>query len=156
MIVDKNEPVMLFPHMFDELSPPPKGFEWVGEMTAERLERFHAKLQPADPLTECIGWTGAHNGRGYPVFAVGRRMVIAGRIALLDIGRFPSDDPRYDPGVAVEAHHTCGNPGCVNPYHLMWATRGDHREFHQALTEIIDEPIDGSWFLIEPWRNERA
>ncbi len=59
---------------------------------------------------ECWEWT-AHRNRGhYGVFSLNGRNIIASRASyLLFVG---SISPGY------EVHHTCHNPGCINPKHL--------------------------------------
>lgn len=63
----------------------------------------------------CLIWPYGLDGRGYPFLKVNRRRVIGTRhICTLTHGAPPS--PTH------QAAHSCGNPSCVNPRHLRWAT----------------------------------
>ncbi|MGB2711411.1 MAG: HNH endonuclease signature motif containing protein [Conexibacter sp.] len=84
-------------------------------------ERFYAKVDRTAGDESCWPWTGAVQrsrggglrgrirlgGRGTPV-------VYAHRVALaLVTGTYPT---------SKEAAHTCDNPICCNPQHLVWMT----------------------------------
>jgi len=103
-------------------------------MTPEALGRMHEYIHPADPVTKCIHWSGAHNF-GYPIFNLGDGPMHVSRIVLIEIGRWPD---WADDGDKWHAHHTCFNGSCVNPYHLMWCTPAFHRELHQIARELDD------------------
>lgn len=60
--------------------------------------------------TDCIVWTGAVNGKGYPCFAVAGRSQLAHRLAWEDArGPIPED---------MTIDHTCRVRNCVNVDHL--------------------------------------
>lgn len=78
-------------------------------------ERFWAKVDRRDP-GECWRWTGATSGNGYGYIRVQGRPVKATRVAMQLDGR--------DPGTV--ARHTCDNPICCNPAHLISGTQADN------------------------------
>lgn len=111
-----------------------QGLEWVAYLTPEVYEAMHEFMLPMDKLTQCKEWCGKHDQYGYPVFHIpGSRTVHVSRIVLFEIGRVPDWD-RFEK--RWEAHHTCFNRGCVNPYHLMWCTPKLHKELHMIANEI--------------------
>lgn len=82
----------------------------------QRMEdRFWSKVRKSDG---CWDWTGAKDGSGYGSFHFGGRSARAHRVAYeLANGPIPAD-----------AHllHTCDNPGCVRPDHLVPGNRFDN------------------------------
>lgn len=42
-------------------------------------------------------------------------------------------DPRHDVS-DLQVHHRCNNPLCINPFHLQWVTKEEHRRLHAKLT----------------------
>jgi hypothetical protein len=77
----------------------------------------------------CWYWLGAVNNRGYGVFRVGRRVVMAHRHMFeLEHGRPPS-------GMVL---HTCGKKTCVNPKHLYEGSKPKPHDADAELLERID------------------
>lgn len=120
-----------------ELYPALAGFEWVDNFTGRIVERFYDRIGPEDPLTGCIEWLGGHS-MGYAKLFVAGEVIAAGRIAMFEIDRWPE----HDESARWEMHHTCENRGCVNPYHLIWCTPSEHREFHRILIETRSPKIE--------------
>jgi len=78
---------------------------------------------------KCWYWLGAVNNRGYGVFRVGRRVVVAHRHMFeLEHGRPPS-------GMVL---HTCGKKTCVNPKHLYEGSKPKPHDADAELLERID------------------
>lgn len=80
-------------------------------------------------LNECVIWWGTIREDGRPM--VGKDRYAYRVIYQLLYGRLPR---------RIVLHHTCGNPSCVNPYHLEPMTQGQHIALHAMR---IIRAIDG-------------
>lgn len=93
--------------------------------TPEDIEKFNAKVDRSRP-DECWRWIGAtFDERGYGVFTLKRKAVRAHRFAYY----VAHGDP-MPPGMVVM--HTCDNPSCVRPDHLVLGTQLDNVQDRQA------------------------
>lgn len=94
-----------------------------GSVADKFLDRFDL---PADP-EDCWEWTGHKQERGYGVIRVNNRDEAGNfraHVVALAIAGI------HKPAGDYVAHHLCENPGCVNPDHLEWMTRGAHKRLH--------------------------
>lgn len=94
------------------------------KITDRLIERFNLKYKVL--ANGCWHWTGAKDGDGYGNFFVYTRPVnkvvngAAHRISWVIKNK--QDWPKHLP----EARHTCNNPSCVNPDHIMPGTRSEN------------------------------
>ena len=87
---------------------------WEGGMSPDR---FWGTVHKATP-DECWPWRGIIDSKGYGVFTAEQRKYGAHRIAYtLAKGPIPE-------GLLVR--HTCDNPPCCNPAHLLVGTQKDN------------------------------
>ncbi len=81
-------------------------------MSPADIARFWSHVEVRGPR-ECWPWTGGTSSRGYGRFSVGGRLHTASRVAY---------ELHHGPLGAAEARHTCDNPPCCNPTHLIPGT----------------------------------
>jgi len=80
-------------------------------------QRFWSKVDPA-PSSCCWEWTAGKSSNGYGQFKLNTKMLSAHRIAYtLTKGEIPKD---------LIVRHTCDNPVCCNPDHLILGTYADN------------------------------
>ena len=73
----------------------------------------------AKDTNACIMWPFRKTPTGYGYVTIAKRGYPAHRASLaIHVGPPPSD--------SMEAAHSCGNRGCVNPRHLRWASKRDN------------------------------
>ncbi len=98
---------------------------------ASSSARFR-KLAPTGGADGCWYWQGAINDRGYGVFRLGSRTVMAHRHMFeLENGRPPA-------GMVL---HSCGKKTCVNPRHLYEGTKPKPHDADASLLEQIDRAV---------------
>jgi hypothetical protein len=83
------------------------------------LDRFWSKVDRRGS-GECWPWTGALNSKGYGCVGIAGRRWLAHRIAY----RLFNDE---EPGWLV-IRHSCDNPKCCNPEHLVSGTHQDNSD----------------------------
>lgn len=82
------------------------------------LERFLAKIAPAESEDACWLWTGNHNNQRYGMFWNGERKMLAHRWAYEHfIGPIPA-------GLVLD--HLCRTSLCVRPSHLEPVTQAEN------------------------------
>ena len=81
---------------------------------ADRFERFVIRRDDG-----CWGWSGCHNGVGYGVMRVNKKLRMATHVSLELSGR------ERPSGKHLACHH-CDNPICTNPDHLFWGTASEN------------------------------
>ncbi len=77
-------------------------------------EAFWSKVDIKDTAKECWNWLGAKKPKGYGNLRANKQYLLAHRVSFeLENGPIPN-------GFIV--CHTCDNPSCCNPSHLMLGT----------------------------------
>ena len=122
------------------------GKKIAGKGSSEAFLRAHVRASQ----TGCINWPYCTNNKGYGLAVVGGKQKTASRwMCILAHGNPVA--PR------IHAAHSCGNPLCVNPMHLRWATHKenmDDKKRHQ--TENIGERNGKTSLTAEDVRAIRA
>jgi len=80
------------------------------------IERFWNKVSKQSP-DECWNWNGVTQSMGYGMFWLDYKMHLAHRVAYrIQFKKFPIGN----------LMHTCDNPLCVNPGHLVAGSQSDN------------------------------
>jgi len=90
--------------------------EVANQISGETADRFWDKVDIQD-RTSCWNWTAYTDRDGYGRFKLNGAVERAHRVALQLDGRDPTGNV---------ARHTCDNPSCVNPHHLLLGTHEDN------------------------------
>lgn len=81
------------------------------------MERLVENVDMSGGPNACWPWMKARNEHGYGIMRVAGKNVRAHRVARF-MGR--------DPGPHVKVRHSCDNPPCCNPLHLLTGTQADN------------------------------
>lgn len=107
--------------------------KWTPDQTRDAV-RFWSRVDRRGP-DECWLWTGARNARGYGVFGLRNKKVLASRFALWG---------GHGPAGRV-AMHRCDNPPCCNPAHLIDATQDANMLDATAKGRMARGEQSGAW-----------
>jgi len=70
---------------------------------------------------ECLPWPYARCNKGYGIAVINGKQTKASRwMCILAHGEPPFEN--------AEAAHSCGNPWCVSPRHIRWATPSENQQ----------------------------
>ena len=87
----------------------------------EWIERMGARIQI---MGDC--WVVDGKPTQYAQVMIGGKPCLAHRVAFEMFNRDTHTD-------GMDIHHTCRNPGCINPGHLEALNRADHAAAHRQL-----------------------
>lgn len=82
---------------------------------AKAAVRFLNDTIANPPSSGCVFWPYSRYGNGYGRVEVDGRTLMPHRVVCLRVHGEP-------PSLAHEVAHNCGNPACVSPHHVRWAT----------------------------------
>lgn len=92
----------------------------LGKPPAPMEERLWPKIDQTGGEDSCHPWTGTCDWQGYGRFWVsGKSKTVAHRV-VYEVMNGKIEDP------SLVVRHTCDNPPCCNPKHLILGTRGDN------------------------------
>ncbi len=92
----------------------------MAEIRQSLADRFEAKVERI-PFMGCWAWMGATNEHGYGLIGLGRRGQGNEKAHRTAYRLYRGDIP--DGKIIL---HKCGNPNCVNPWHLEHGTYKDN------------------------------
>ncbi|WP_139234271.1 HNH endonuclease [Methylobacterium pseudosasicola] len=93
-------------------------------LTAADRSRLWTYIDRREPY-ECWPWVGAGNGTGYGRIRVQGRLYLPHRLVCADASGPLADLPQHH-GTVVR--HSCDNPICCNPAHLITGTQRQNVE----------------------------
>lgn len=107
----------------------------IGEPRERIIARFWSLVDRAGP-DDCWLWRGSRKGNGYGRFkVVSYQMAHANRVAwVIANGR--------DPGELL-VRHSCDNPPCCNPAHLLLGTHADNMQDKVDRGRCVGRPQTG-------------
>jgi hypothetical protein len=86
-------------------------------LSEKDIERFHSKYSK-HAAQNCWNWKAGCFSTGYPAFKVNGKTVHGNRVAYF-LGNGPLEKGKV-------VRHSCDNPKCVNPFHLLIGSHQDN------------------------------
>lgn len=104
------------------------------EYTPEFLIRYWAKIDCTAGLFECWNWTAGKTPDGYGLIRLGSKKIYAHHVAY---------ELAHGDRTGLHVLHTCDNPGCCNPIHLVLGTHLDNMRDRDAKGDLCFVGIAG-------------
>lgn len=101
-------------------------------------ERFWEKVAASDDHNACWEWTGASRSSGYGAFSVSREV---GMLRAPVVAYLLANDIPLGRNHGLHVRHTCRNPLCCNPNHLLC---GEVERFWSYVVVTPEDP-DACW-----------
>ena len=127
IIVDEVQNVLTEEVFVEEQKTPKLNYEYcrANGITKSDIKRFWKKIKlPDDLIDGCWIWQAAKNKNGYGLFSFAGSTYRAHRFSHMIF--------KGEIGEDLCVRHTCNNPGCVNPFHLL---SGTHQDNSNDMTE---------------------
>lgn len=105
------------------------------------IDRFHSSTQRSE--SGCLVWSGSLDGAGYGKFAVGKKLLVASRLAwTIKHGPIPA---------GIEVCHRCDNPACVDTEHLFLGTHKENMRDAFAKGRLFSKAYAGTCLKGHPF-----